>query len=73
MKNKNKSKAKYYKMNAPTYTKEYIQSLPCWSCNKVKKSNRHLEFYNKDGSYAGLPVEEPIVYCSPCLKKLFKK
>lgn len=73
MKNKNKSKANYYKMDAPTYSKEYIQSLPCLSCNKAKKSNRHLEFYDKNGNYAGMPVGEPIVMCSPCLKKLLKK
>ena len=62
-------------MNAdqhPVFTKEYICSIPCWGCKKKSQTNRHLEFYNKDGTPCVMNGE-PCVMCAPCLSKLMDK
>lgn len=57
----------------PVFTKAYICSIPCLDCNKKTKTNRHLEFNNKDGTPAFVVNGEPLVICAPCLTKLMNK
>jgi hypothetical protein len=63
-------------MNAnqhPVFTDEYICSLACWGCKKKSKTNRPLQFNNKDGTPAFVVKGEPCVMCAPCLSKLMNK
>jgi hypothetical protein len=56
----------------PVYTQAYIRSIPCMGCNKKTKTNRHLEFNNKDGT-PWVINGEPLVVCAPCLSELMNK